>query len=46
MRGTNCAKRGNAAGTSDIVGGTKTATAGIPTVIGMTTITIATKLLT
>jgi len=41
-RGTNCAKRGNAAGMSDIVGGTKTAIAGIPIVIGMTTITTVT----
>jgi hypothetical protein len=43
MRGTNCMRRGNAAGASGIAGGTKTATAGIPIAIGMTTITIATN---
>ena len=43
MRDAICAKHGNAAGTSGIAGGTKTATAGIPIAIGMTTITIATK---
>ncbi len=40
MRGTNCAKRGNAAGMSDIVGGMKTAAAGTVIATGMTTITI------
>jgi hypothetical protein len=34
-------KRGNAVGGSDIAGGMKTAAAGIPIAIGMTTITIA-----
>jgi hypothetical protein len=41
MLATNCMKHGNAAGMSGIAGGTKTATAGIPIAIGMTTITIA-----
>jgi hypothetical protein len=39
MLATNCMKRGNAVGGSDIVGGMKTAAAGIPIAIGMTTIT-------
>ena len=40
--GTICTKRANAAGMNGIVGGTKTAAAGIPIAIGMTTTTIAT----
>jgi hypothetical protein len=43
VRATICTRRANAAGMSAIVGGTKTATAGIPIAIGMTTITIATN---
>jgi len=40
MLATNYVKRGNAAGGSDIAGGTKTAAGGIPTAIGMTAIII------
>src|SRR5437879_9463647 len=40
-RGTNCAKRGNAAGTSGTVGGTKMVAVGTAIATGMTTITIA-----
>jgi hypothetical protein len=43
MRVTNCTKRENAVGMSGTVGGTKTATVGIPIAIGMTTITIVTN---
>ncbi len=39
-RGTNCARRGNAAGMSGIVGGMKTAAAGTAIATGMTMITI------
>jgi len=43
MRGTNCMKRENTAGTNGTAGGTKMAIAGIPIAIGMITTTIATN---
>jgi len=43
VRDTISTRRANAAGMNGIVGGMKTATAGTPTAIGMTTITIATN---
>jgi hypothetical protein len=39
-RAPNCAKRARIAGSTVIVGGTKTATAGAPSATGMTMITI------
>ena len=41
MRAMSCGKHGNVAGTSAIVGGMKTGTAGTTIVIGMITITTA-----